>query len=193
MGSEWAPWVSGLFVIVTLLGTHWFTQSREREKIHREQYLQVYRELMGSKVVLEQLSYSHLEMAIYVRYFIALAQISHASGDRHWEEHRRWTNEDIQVVTRLTGALQRLFELLATATVLFPRDAQLKGLIDSFDADPKLEVLEGPGSDFREVDLHDWMRRALAKAKDDSSSAYTPQLNAVLARLRELDPGVGST
>jgi hypothetical protein len=179
-----APVLTWLGAVLTVYVTHQWTLSRELTKVRLDEQLRTYRELMGMRVVLRQLSSSHLELAIQGEYYARLWELR-GSPDTAFQldEYRTWVRQDVEVQGQLTKAIQRLYELLATANVLFPADAELSRRIEALYEDPGLVVRHHPNPDAGPVELAMWRDDALAAAREDAASAYTGKLDALLVQL----------
>ena len=151
---------------------HRWTLSRGFAKTRRDQRVQAYRDLMGMKITTQQFYVSRFEALIFSDYHEAKWKLAGAPQQSiDLDEALRWMHKSEDYVVDITKNNQRLFETLASVSILFPEVDNLSALVDRLYLfrSPRIE---GPPIHGTLKELETWKASAVKQLQELVSREY---------------------
>jgi hypothetical protein len=179
--------IPGILVIVAALLGGYFTQKwtfdREMRIRDHEKRQIVYSELMGTRIVTEQLYISRSEAIILSDYHEFQWRKRGAQKDSiHLSEHIRWMRKSEDYIIEITRNNQKLFEKLGLVRILFPKSEDLNKKIERIYMWKGITV-HPPKPEMNLNQLETWRVEAVKHLKNFVEREYGDPIDDLLSHL----------
>lgn len=175
-----APILTFIGTLIAVYFTQRWTLSRELARAKWEQRIQAYRELMGIKVTTQQIYVSRFEALIFSDYHETRWKLAGAPQQSiDLEEARRWMQKSEDYVHDITRNNQRLFETLASISILFPKTGELTTLIDRL-YNFQTPTVQRPSAGYTHDQLEAWKVSAVQQLQDLVTREYSQPISSLI-------------